>query len=130
MSKIQPLPSVLTTLFRNFSRLLVPFEVKYDLVWGLIYLNLKVRNKCFSTKDIVTLILIPQLSYASPDRLKRTADLLLRMRRIIELFNRCVDACDEDNETRIAMVDFLDPITIILTDSITYLRDCTSGSSL
>jgi hypothetical protein len=68
-----------------------------------------------------------QLSYASPDRLKRTADLLLRMRRIIELFNRCVDACDEDNETRIAMVDFLDPLTIILTDSITYLRDCTSG---
>ena len=45
MSKIQPLPTVLATLFRNFSRLLVPFEVKYDLVWGLIYLNLKESDK-------------------------------------------------------------------------------------
>lgn len=107
MSRIQQLPSVLATLLRNFSSLLVPFEVKFDLLWGLVYLNLK-------------------LSYASPERLKRTADLLLRIRRVIELFNRCIAVCDEENESRIAMVDFLDPMTVILTDSITYLRDCSS----
>ena len=44
MGRIQPLPSVLATLFRNFSSLLVPFDTKFDLVWGLVYLNLKVYH--------------------------------------------------------------------------------------
>ncbi|KAG0647439.1 hypothetical protein D0Z07_6667 [Hyphodiscus hymeniophilus] len=90
---------------RNFSTLLTPFTINYDLLWGLFYLNLK-------------------HSYASPDRLKRTTELLLRIQRVVGLFNRCIAVCEEENESRIAMVDFLDPITVILADSIAYLRDC------
>jgi hypothetical protein len=47
--------------------------------------------------------------------------------RVITLFNRCLDLCDEPNEARIAMVGFLDPLTMILTDSITYLHKYSSG---
>lgn len=106
-AKIQPLPHVLATLMRIFSALVAPHEVNYELIWGLVYLNLK-------------------LSYTSPERLKRTTDLLNRMRRSVELFIRCLELCSVDNEARIAAVDFLDPIMIIFTDSITYLHDCST----
>jgi hypothetical protein len=47
MGRIQPLPSVLAALFRNFSNLLAPFVIKFDLVWGIVYLNLKVCHRIF-----------------------------------------------------------------------------------
>ena len=111
MGKIQSLPHVLATLARSFSNLITPLEVRFELLWGLVYINLK-------------------LSYASPDRLRRTSDLLSKIRRVSELFNRCLDNCDERNEAGIAVVDFLDPITIILTDLITYFHECASCLSL
>jgi hypothetical protein len=43
MGKIQPLPRTLAALTRIFSQLVDPLEIKFDLLWGLIYLNLKVR---------------------------------------------------------------------------------------
>jgi hypothetical protein len=45
MAKIQPLPRTLATLTRYFSHLVDPLELKFDLIWGLIYLNLKVRTQ-------------------------------------------------------------------------------------
>lgn len=68
-----------------------------------------------------------QLSYLSSDRLKRTTELLHKIRRLVELFSRCLESCDEPNEARIAIVDFLDPITIILTDAVLYLHAYSSG---
>ncbi|CZR55427.1 uncharacterized protein PAC_05315 [Phialocephala subalpina] len=105
--KIQPLPHALASLTRKFSNLVTPEEVNFEIIWGLVYLNLK-------------------LSYLSIDRLKRTSDLLNKLRRLIELFTRCLDSCEEANESRIAAVDFLDPLIIILTDSIVYLHDSSS----
>jgi hypothetical protein len=70
-----------------------------------------------------------QLSYGSSDRLVRTVDLFLKLRRSIDVFNRSILLCGEDNETRIAVVDFLDPVTNILTDSIAYLLDIQSRRS-
>jgi hypothetical protein len=45
MIKIQPLPHVLTTFTRKFSNIMTPSEVNFELLWGLIYLNLKVRSQ-------------------------------------------------------------------------------------
>ncbi|KAH6690763.1 P-loop containing nucleoside triphosphate hydrolase protein [Leptodontidium sp. MPI-SDFR-AT-0119] len=45
------------------------------------------------------------------------------MRRSVELFNRSLDACDEPNESRIALVDFLDCMVTILLDMNKYLHD-------
>lgn len=42
ISKIMPLPRTLADLTRTFSKLVHPREVKFDLLWGLIYLVLKV----------------------------------------------------------------------------------------
>ena len=36
------------------------------------------------------------------------------------LFNQCLAACDQVNEMLLIIVDFLDPLTAILVDSITY----------
>jgi hypothetical protein len=42
-------------------------------------------------------------------------------------FNRCLAACDDNNEALLAVVDFLDPTATILSDSIRYLHECPSG---
>lgn len=42
MSRIHAFPSVLVKLTMTFDGLIVPFDVKFDVLWGLIYLNLKV----------------------------------------------------------------------------------------
>ena len=42
LARIQPLPRILGALARKFASLLYPLETRFDLVWGLIYLNLKV----------------------------------------------------------------------------------------
>jgi hypothetical protein len=105
MAQIQPLPQVLGTLRSMFMELVHPFKVRYDILWGLIYLNLR-------------------LSYPSKDNLKRTTNFLLKLRRSTELFNRCLEVCEEDNEKRIAIVDFLDPVTVLLSDSINFIYAC------
>jgi hypothetical protein len=45
-------------------------------------------------------------------------------------FNRCLGACDDNNEALLAVVDFLDPVATILSDSIRYLHECSSGKYL
>ena len=44
MGRIQPLPRILGALTGRFAGLVSPLDVRFDLIWGLIYLNLKVRN--------------------------------------------------------------------------------------
>jgi len=58
------------------------------------------------------------------ENLKRTTDLLHSIRRLVELFSRCLEVCDKQNEAeaRIAAIDFLDPLLYALTDSIDYLN--------
>jgi hypothetical protein len=48
-----------------------------------------------------------QLSYESLEKLRRTTEWIGRLRRVVELFNRCIDACkdEEINEVRIAIVE-------------------------
>ncbi|KAG4441573.1 hypothetical protein IFR05_002958 [Cadophora sp. M221] len=104
MSRIHAFPSVLVKLTMTFDGLIVPFDVKFDVLWGLIYLNLK-------------------MSYTSLDRLKRTCDLMDRLRKVTVLFNRCLETCDEKNEARIAVIDYLDPIVMVLVDCIDYFHE-------
>jgi hypothetical protein len=67
------------------------------------------------------------MSYTSVDRLKRTCDLFYRTRRVIELFNKCLEKCEESNEARIAIVDFLDPLVMITSDCVSYFHEYSSG---
>jgi hypothetical protein len=48
-----------------------------------------------------------QLSSESPEKLRKTTEWVGRLRRVVELFNRCIDACkgEEINEVRIAIVE-------------------------
>jgi hypothetical protein len=48
-----------------------------------------------------------QLSCESPEKLKKTTEWVGRLRRVVELFNRCIDACKDEgkNEVRIAIVE-------------------------
>lgn len=110
MSRIQALPNAMIKLTHLFRRLVQPVEVKLDILWGLIYLNLR-------------------MSYTSLERLKRTCDLLDKLRKVTALFIRCVEGCDEDNEARIAVIDFLDPIVTILTDCVVYFHRNVSGTN-
>ena len=73
-----------------------------------------------------------QLSYDSKEKLKQTTDLLHSIRRLAELFTRCLDGCDKQNEeeARIAAIDFLDPLLHALADSIDYLHGSSAGMEL
>jgi hypothetical protein len=53
-----------------------------------------------------------QLSCGSLERLRKTTEWVGRLRRIVELFNRCIDACkdEEINEVRIAIVEGFDKL--------------------
>jgi hypothetical protein len=52
------------------------------------------------------------------------------VRRVVELFNRCLETCEEMNEARIAVIDFFDPIILLAMDSITFLHETVTGSLL
>jgi hypothetical protein len=41
MTKIHPLPRSLSRLTMTFTNIIIPYEVQFDLLWGILYLNLK-----------------------------------------------------------------------------------------
>lgn len=54
LGRVQPLPRTLSNLTRHFANLVAPQVARFDLVWGMIYLNLKVRNfSCVSNSTSV-----------------------------------------------------------------------------
>lgn len=108
VSKIQFFPQPLALLAKTFAKLVAPLDVHFKLVWGLLFVNL-------------------EYSYTSQDTLRRTSDLMIKIRRTTEKFNRSLDVCDQSNEAVIAIVEFLDPIIIILTDSIAYYHEYPPG---
>lgn len=60
-------------------------------------------------------------------KLKKTVEWLGNLRRIVELFNRCLDAHEELNEQRLAMVEMYDHMLTMLRENVKYLRTCTTG---
>ncbi|KAH8602769.1 hypothetical protein B0O99DRAFT_587847 [Bisporella sp. PMI_857] len=105
MSKIHQLPRNLGFLAKEFMNLVKPNNISFELLWGLIYLNLR-------------------HSYSSLDRLKRTTETLSRLRNVVARFNKIVPMLDDANEALLAVVDFLDPCITILVDSVIYLHKC------
>ncbi|KAH8755898.1 hypothetical protein BGZ57DRAFT_1009101 [Hyaloscypha finlandica] len=108
MFRIQPFPQTLSTLIQSFETLVVPFSMDFGILW---------------------VIKSSQLSYNSREMLKRLGDLFNTIRSITARFNRCLSACDDNNEALLAIIDFLDPIATILSDSITYLHGSSSEQS-
>ncbi|KAG4441818.1 hypothetical protein IFR05_002682 [Cadophora sp. M221] len=107
--RIQTLPRALALLTHTFSTSVIPYAVEFDVIWGLIYLTLK-------------------LSYTSPVALRRITDVLDSLRRKVELFTGVLESCRKENEARISTVDFLDPFLEILTDLVEYLVEYSERS--
>ena len=63
-----------------------------------------------------------QLSIDSSNKLKRTTRWMTDLRRKVELFNRCVEQCENANSMRVEMSEIFSPILAILHDSIKYLQ--------
>jgi hypothetical protein len=55
MGRIQAFPNGLAKLTMAFNKLISPLEVKFDILWGLIYLNLKVSTYSFESKHAANL---------------------------------------------------------------------------
>jgi hypothetical protein len=45
MGRIQEFPNVLARLTMKFDKLILPSQVKFYAIWGLIYLNLKASER-------------------------------------------------------------------------------------
>ena len=51
-----------------------------------------------------------------------------KLRRVLDLFNRCADACEEDrNEARVVFYDVFEPLMTLLGEFVFYLRRYSSG---
>jgi hypothetical protein len=61
------------------------------------------------------------------DKLRRTAEWLGNLRRVVELFNRCLDVCDDPNEPRLAMIEIYDHVLTMLGEALQHLRSCPTG---
>ena len=68
-----------------------------------------------------------QLSIDSSDKLKRTTRWMTDLRRKVELFNRCVEQCDNANSMRMEMSEIFSPILAILHESIKNLQRHNAG---
>ena len=68
-----------------------------------------------------------QLSIESSSKLKRTNRWMTELRRKIELFNRCVEQCEDANSMRMEMSEIFDPLLAILHQSIRYLQRHNTG---
>ena len=44
MGRIQPLPRALATLVKGFTKIVVPFHVNFDILWGIVYIDLKASS--------------------------------------------------------------------------------------
>jgi hypothetical protein len=60
-------------------------------------------------------------------KLKKTVEWLSNLRRIVELFNRCLDAREELNEQCLAMVEMYDHMLTMLGENIKYFRTRMTG---
>ncbi|KAH7416714.1 hypothetical protein BKA64DRAFT_655866 [Cadophora sp. MPI-SDFR-AT-0126] len=108
--KMAQLPIAFGNLVHCFENLVAPSIVDFKMLWGIVYTNL-------------------QLSYSSEQNLKKTSHLFGKMRRTVERFNRSLEGCkhaSEVNESRIAVVDFLDVLATILIDLNKHLNACAS----
>jgi len=56
-------------------------------------------------------------------------DVLTRIRNVVARSNKILPFLDDDNEALIALVDFLDPCTVILVDLLAYLHHSSSGET-
>ena len=63
----------------------------------------------------------------SANKLKRTTRWLTELRRKIELFNRCVQQCDDQNSMRMEMSEVFNPLFGVLFESIQYLQRYNAG---
>ncbi|KAN0114720.1 hypothetical protein V8E51_004264 [Hyaloscypha variabilis] len=86
LTQIIPLPRSLYSLVKEFASAVHPSNPDVSIIWGLTELNIK-------------------LSCLNPEKLTHTVGWMKRLRSVVELFNRCLDVCDDMNEPRIAMVD-------------------------
>lgn len=50
--RIQTLPRVLALLTHTFATSVIPYAVEFDVIWGLIYLTLKVRSTTYFAEDV------------------------------------------------------------------------------
>jgi hypothetical protein len=124
MASIQPLPRSMATLNGSFISAVAPHSVQFDFLWGMVYLNLKVVIDSGPRGIIAD---DGQLSYSSTEKLKRTAEWLGNLRRVVELFNRCLDVCEDLNEPRLAMIEIYDHILSMLGEALQHLRSCPTG---
>lgn len=107
--QIIPLPQSLDALLTRFTGTINPLDADFNILWGLVDLNIK-------------------LSYGSQDRLVRTVDWMKRLRRVVELLNRCLGICEDINEPRYAIVDALDCLLQIQGESVRHLRRVSADS--
>jgi hypothetical protein len=113
LNHLQPLPRTVSNLIAMFKQSVSGKIEDFSMLYGLIGLNIKVREYQHLDEYALYYIQLPSttdrfqllISSASTEKLERTVFWMRRMRSIIELFNRCLNVCSDMNEARLAMAD-------------------------
>jgi hypothetical protein len=97
-------------------------------LWAMAYLNVKVGCLPLDIQLLRTSSDVPhQLSIESSNKLKKTNKWMTELRRKVELFNRCVEQCEDANSMRMEMSEIFDPLLAILYQSIKYSQKYNAG---
>jgi hypothetical protein len=133
MESIRPLPGTLDQFVAKVETNVHPHRADMSMLWSMVYYNIKVG---FASDDWVrlcrTLSSFSKLSVESLEKLRRTTTWLSKLRRSLEICNRCMDSCNDANEPNELLLELpaiLDPLLSLLNFSVKGLLNSTTGKA-
>jgi hypothetical protein len=108
LQTLQLLTSPLRAFTDLFERLVEPEPVDMSVLWGLIYLNIKLALASSGEARSIN------------DRLKRVTQWLVTLRRAVECLNQCIGNCRDLDSARRQITDSFDPMLLLLTEMVQF----------
>ena len=129
LSHIQPIMRPLRIFINKFELLTAPLTADMSILWGLLYLTVKVRFDFSTALDAISNECL-QLALRSDEKLKKITGCLTSLRREIALLNGSVANCEDDNFIRTEMIEIFDPVLQILVGLIKFQHSYSLGEHI
>jgi hypothetical protein len=126
LGHIQLIMRPLRVFINKFEQLIAPLSVDMSILWGLLYLTVKVWLHISIALDALSNKHF-QLALGSDENLKRISACLTSLRREIALLNGSVANCEDDNFVRTEMIEIFDPLLQILVGLIKFQHSHSLG---
>ena len=111
----QLLGSSLRALTSTFEHLVDPEPVDMSILWGLVYLNIKLSLTSANETRPVN------------EKLRRVTQWFISLRRVVDSLNQCIANCRDLDSARREITDVFEPMLLLLTEMVkfqhTYVKE-------